>query len=162
MNKIMTHNLLGLAFLLLIPCQVFAANPATLSQDISAGATGDFDVYVGESAGGTWSAIRVNHKTGEAWYQMNGAWNLLTESQPIPQSYYDFRLIFYKIANNGTWSIWRIDSKSGQVWDNTKNGTSWAAVSSTPANTNTNNTMPTTPTTQTTTTTTPTTNSNPK
>lgn len=58
--------------------------------------------------------VKYNKVTGEAWWASNTEWKKILESEPIPNSVYDIKVV----STKGSWRALRIDKVSGKTWKN--------------------------------------------
>ncbi len=81
--------------------------------DVNAAASkNEFDIVLVAMSPTTWSSIKYNTKTGEAWLAQSGKWVPIEEAAKIPKGEYAIKMI----ALSSDWAAIRFEVNTGQSW----------------------------------------------
>jgi hypothetical protein len=84
--------------------------------------TNAFDIVMVAISPTTWSSIKYNTGTGEAWIAQGGKWMPVEEAAKIPNGKYLVRMT--ALAND--WAAIRLEVNTGQSWQ--CRGGTWAEI----------------------------------
>ena len=85
--------------------------------------TNAFDVVMVAISPTTWSSIKYNTGTGEAWIAQNGKWMPIEEIAEIPIGTYSIKMT----ALSNDWAAIRLEVNTGQSWQCSAGA--WAEIS---------------------------------
>jgi len=85
--------------------------------------TNEFDIVMVAMSSTTWSAIKYNIGTGEAWIAQNGKWMPIEETAKIPIGKYLVKMT----ALSSDWAALRFEVSTGQSWQ--CKGGAWVEIS---------------------------------
>jgi hypothetical protein len=74
--------------------------------------TNEFDVVMVAISSTTWSSIKYNTGTGEAWIAQSGNWMPVEETAKIPIGKYSIKMT----ALSNDWAAIRLEVNTGQSW----------------------------------------------
>lgn len=74
--------------------------------------TNEFDIVLVAMSPTTWSSIKYNVGTGEAWLAQNGKWMPIEETAKIPKGKYCIKMT----ALSSDWAAIRFEVNTGQSW----------------------------------------------
>ena len=74
--------------------------------------TNEFDIVMVAMSPTTWSSIKYNTGTGEAWLAQSGKWMPIEETAKIPKGRYCIKMA----ALSGDWAAIRFEVSTGQSW----------------------------------------------
>jgi hypothetical protein len=84
--------------------------------------TNEFDIVMVAISPTTWSSIKYNTGTGEAWIAQNGQWKPVEETAKIPKGKYFIKMT----ALSNDWAAIRLEVNTGQSWQ--CRGGAWAEI----------------------------------
>jgi hypothetical protein len=84
--------------------------------------THEFDVVLVAISSTTWSSIKYNTGTGEAWIAQSGKWMPVEETAKIPEGKYSIKMT----ALSNDWAAIRFEVNTGQSWQ--CKGGAWAEI----------------------------------
>lgn len=116
----------SLLFLLATSGPLFAKDDVPPAAKAPADAAGTFLIQSVRTGPTSFTILRMNERSGRAWYMNRGAWVELKESGALPPAHYSVETI----PLDGTWGAIRHDATNGHTWvvDNGK----WQAISEEP------------------------------
>ena len=85
--------------------------------------TNEFDIVMVVISPTTWSSIKYNTGTGEAWIAQSGKWMPVEETAKIPKGKYLIKMT----ALSNDWAAIRLEVNTGQSWQ--CRGGTWAEIS---------------------------------
>ena len=74
--------------------------------------TNEFDIVMVAISPTTWSSIKYNTGTGEAWIAQSGRWMPIEDTAKIPRGKYFIRMT----ALSNDWAAIRLEVNTGQSW----------------------------------------------
>jgi len=84
--------------------------------------TNEFDIVMVAISPITWSSIKYNTETGEAWVAQSGKWMPIEETAKIPKGKYFIKMT----ALSNDWAAIRFEVNTGQSWQ--CRGGAWAEI----------------------------------